>query len=70
MPATLTLDLDDGASRKPLARRVLAYLLAGFSSRSYPLLGPMCIWLPYPPRTRPATRPPGHPDTGGEAGRH
>ncbi len=70
MPATLTLDLDDPAIEEPLGRRVLGYLLAGFSSRSYPLLGPMCIWLPYPPRHRSATRPPGHPDTEGEAGRH
>ena len=70
MPATLTIELEDRATQKSLGRSVLAYLLAGFSSRSYPLVGPMCIWLPYPPRHRSATRPAGHPDTGHEVGRH
>ena len=28
---------------------LLRLLLAGFSSRSYPPIGPVCFWLPYPP---------------------
>jgi hypothetical protein len=57
MPATMTPEVEARAAESPLWRRLIRRLLAGFSSRPYPLLAPMCIWLPYPPSTRQVTRP-------------
>jgi hypothetical protein len=70
MPATLPLEAARPATEEPVLRRVLGFVLAGFTSRSYPLLGPMCIWLPYPPHPPRTTRRQGDPDTEAEARRH
>ena len=45
-------------ARQQRGGEVLQWLLAGFASRSYLLIGPVCIWLPYPPFRRSQQPPP------------
>jgi hypothetical protein len=70
MPATLKHDADSVSTERSLGRRLRGLLLTGFPRPSHPLLGPMCIWLPYPPYLPRAKRPQAHPDTEAEVGRH